>query len=121
MAAVVRAMEETVTEEMAGGVMSAVAVPVTERDAVPALELKEAVLAKLPAAMGLNRATTVWLAPAPRLNEPPEMTLKGAAPEAVPVREPPPGLVTVNERSADPPTATAPKSDRKSTRLNSSH
>ena len=110
MAAVVKPMEETVTEEMIGEVVSAVAVPVTERDAVPALELKEAVLAKLPAAVGLKRATAVWLAPAPRLNEPPEMTLKGAALDAVPVRVPPPVLVTVKERSADPPTVTVPKS-----------
>src|SRR5438093_10637100 len=112
MAAVVRAMEETVTEEMTGGVVSAmaVAVPVTERDAVPALELTVTVPAKLPAAVGLKRATAVWLAPAPRLNEPPEMTLKGAALDAVPVRVPPPVLVTVKERSTEPPRRTAPKS-----------
>src|SRR2546428_8875989 len=88
----------------------AVPVPVTEGEAVLALELKVAVLAKVPAAVGLNRATTVWLVPAPRLNALPETTLKGTTLEAVPVRVPPPVLVTVNERSADPPTATAPKS-----------
>src|SRR5438876_864513 len=112
MAAVVRPMEETVTEEMTGGVVSAMAVPVpvTERGAVLALELTVTVLAKLPAAVGLNRATTVWLEPAPRLNEPLEMTLKGAALDAVPVRVPPPVLVTVKERSTEPPTRTDPKS-----------
>src|SRR5438093_10585476 len=111
MAAVVRPMEETVTEEMTGGVVSAMAVPVpvTERGAVLALELTVTVPAKLPAAVGLKRATAVWLAPAPRLNEPPEMTLKGAALDAVPVRVPPPVLVTVKERSTEPPTRTEQK------------
>src|SRR5207247_8578441 len=63
MVAVVAVREEAVTEEMTGGVVSAAAAPepVTERAAVLALELKRTVLAKLPAAGGLKRATTVWL------------------------------------------------------------
>src|SRR5439155_839448 len=73
MVAVVAVREETVIEEMTGGVVSAAAAPepVTERAAVLALELKRTVLAKLPAAGGLKRATTVWLVPGERVNAPP--------------------------------------------------
>src|SRR2546428_135697 len=104
--------DETVTEEITGGMVSTAAVlaPVTGRAAVPAFELKPTLFAKLPVAVGLNRTTRVWLVPAVRPNEPPETTPNGAAMDAVPVSVPPPEFVTVNERSADPPTATAPKS-----------
>ena len=112
MVAVVEVREETVTEEMTGGVVSAAAAPepVTERAAVLALELKRTVLAKLPAAGGLKRATTVWLVPGERVNAPPETMLKGVALATVPVRAAPPVLVTVKERSAEAPTETDPKS-----------
>ena len=112
MVAVVAVREETVTEEMTGGVVSAAAAPepVTERAAVLALELKRTVLAKLPAAGGLKRATTVWLVPGERVNAPPETMLKGVALATVPVRAAPPVLVTVKERSAEAPTETDPKS-----------
>src|SRR5439155_14115329 len=85
MAAPDRVTDETMTEEMSGGIVSAVPMPVTERDAAPALELKLTVPAELPAAAGLKRATTVWLAPAAGLNEPPEATLNGAELEAASV------------------------------------
>ncbi len=50
------------------------------------------------------------LAPAPRLKEPPETTLKGLAALTEPVRVPPPVLVTVKLGSAELPTVTEPKS-----------
>src|SRR5947208_15235215 len=112
MVAVVAVREETVIDEMTGGVVAAAAgpEPVTERAAVLALELKRTVLAKLPAAGGLKRATTVWLVPGERVNAPPETMLKGVALATVPVRAAPPVLVTVKERSAEAPTETDPKS-----------
>src|SRR2546427_1745445 len=64
------------TDKMGEG--TAVPVPVTEREALLALELKAVVLAKLPVVVGLNRATTDWLAPAGRVNEPPEAMLNRA-------------------------------------------
>src|SRR2546428_10905454 len=69
--------DDSVIEEMTGGVVSTAAVPVTEREAVLALELKAVVLAKLPAVGGLNRATTDWLAPAGKVEEAPGAVLDG--------------------------------------------
>src|SRR5256884_7517414 len=111
MVAVVEVREETVTEEMTGGVVSAAAAPepVTERAAVLALELKRTVLAKLPAAGGLKRATTVWLVPGERVNAPPETMLKGGALATVPVRAAPPGLVTGEGRSGGGARGAGPK------------
>src|SRR3989442_13568503 len=104
--------DETVTEEITGGVVSTAAAPVpdTDREAAPAFELNATLFAKLPATVGLNRTTTVWLDPAARPNEPPETTLNGAAMDAGPLRGPPPMFVTVKERSTDPPIVTGPKS-----------
>src|SRR2546428_140847 len=104
--------DETVTEEITGGVVSTAAAPVpdTDREAAPAFELNATLFAKLPATVGLNRTTTVWLDPAARPNEPPETTLNGAAMDAVPLRVPPPMFVTVKGRSTDPPIVTGPKS-----------
>src|SRR5205807_2443916 len=50
------------------------------------------------------------LPPGPSRNELPETTLNGPLPAAAPLTELPPEFVTVNERLADPPTATDPKS-----------
>jgi len=60
--------------------------------------------------LGLNRTTTGWLAPGSRLNELPATTMNGSTAKAVPVTALLPGFATVNERSADPPTGTDPKS-----------
>src|SRR2546426_240706 len=103
---------DAATEEITGGVVSTAAAPVpdTDREAAPAFELNATLFAKLPATVGLNRTTTVWLDPAARPNEPPETTLNGAAMDAVPLRVPPPMFVTVKGRSTDPPIVTGPKS-----------
>jgi hypothetical protein len=85
-------------------------VPVTVRLKLPPLLVKETVRLAEPAAVGLKRTDTVALASAPRLKEPPETTLKGLAVLTVPVRVPPPVLVTVKLWSVEPPTVTEPKS-----------
>jgi hypothetical protein len=70
-------------------------VPVTVRLKLPPLLVKGTVRLAEPAAVGLKRTDTVALAPAPRLKEPPETTLKGLVVLTVPVRVPLPVLVTV--------------------------
>ena len=83
--------------------------PVRAWDAEPPFEVKLTLPVKTPVAVGLNRTTTVWLAPGKRVNEPPEATLNGAPVDAVPLSVLPPVFVTARERSFDPPTATDPK------------
>src|SRR5439155_1007550 len=87
-------------------------VPVTpcEIGDVRALDVKVTFRVKVPVAVGLNRTTTAWFAPAARLKELPETTEKGAVVAALPVRVPPPVFWTVNVRSDDVPTGTLPKS-----------
>jgi hypothetical protein len=89
---------------------STVPVPTRAPEAPPPLELMVMVPAKLPAAVGVNRTTTVWLPPAARLNGPPDATVKGAVLDVVPVRTRPPEFVTVRDWSPDVPIATVPKS-----------
>src|SRR5205807_7425698 len=81
-------------------------VPVTSRAADPVPQSKTMAAPYAAAAGGVNRTTTVWLAPGGRLNAPPETTLNGgpASLEIVPLAVRPPRFVTVNARSADPPT-----------------
>src|SRR5947199_253102 len=67
-------------------------VPLTTGETLPPLDVKLTFPVKLPVAVGLKRTTTPWLAPAPRL------------------KEPPPVFWTVKVRSAELPTATLPKS-----------
>jgi len=85
-------------------------VPVTSREESPPFEVKLTFAEKTPTVVGVKRTTTTWLAPAPRLKEPPATMLKGADVDAAPVKVPSPVFVTVNERSADCPTTTEPKS-----------
>jgi hypothetical protein len=84
-------------------------VPVTVANALPPLELKLTVPLKVPIEVGLKRTVTVWLWPAPRLKEPPEAMLKGALVLALPIRVPPPVLLTVKVPSVELPTGTLPK------------
>jgi hypothetical protein len=64
-----------------------------------------------PAAVGLNLTVTEVLAPAPKLKEPPATILKGpVGTEALPVKVPPPVLVTVKFALLVAPTRTLPKS-----------
>jgi hypothetical protein len=84
-------------------------VPVTATAVVPPFDMKEKLPVKVPAVVGLNCTTTVWLAPAERLNDPPETTPNGTAVESVPVSVPPPMFVTVSEITDDAPMATDPK------------
>jgi hypothetical protein len=93
--------------EMTGG---ASPVPVAVRLAEPPLDEKVMVRLAEPIPVGLNRTDTVALAPAARLKEPPETTLKGLVVLTVPVRVPPPVLVTVKLLSVELPIVTAPKS-----------
>jgi hypothetical protein len=92
----------------AGGSSGSSPVPVTVREAEPASLAKETVWLYDWAAVGLRRTATVWLWPAVKLNEPPETMLKGLVVLTVPVRVPPPVLVTVKLRSAELPTVTVP-------------
>jgi len=85
-------------------------VPVTTAVVEPPLQVKLTFVPYAPVVVGLNCATTVWLPPGPSTNGLPESTLNGPLPAAVPLTELPPEFLTVNERSADPPTATDPKS-----------
>src|SRR5262249_16160121 len=84
--------------------------PETPPETSPAVVVKLTIPAKVPTAVGVRRTTTAWLAPAARLNEPPEKMLYGGAVEAVPVRVPCPVFWTVKVRSAELPTATLAKS-----------
>jgi len=93
-----------------GGGGGDVAVPVTTADVEPPFQVKLMFVPKAPAVVGLNRTTTVWLPPGPSTNALPEITRKGATVEAVPLAVLPPEFMTVNERSADPPTTAEPKS-----------
>ena len=52
----------------------AVPTPVTPGETLPPLDVKLTFPVKVPVAVGLKRTTTAWLAPAARLNGPPEMT-----------------------------------------------
>jgi hypothetical protein len=93
----------------AAGVVGDVPVAVKIVEAAPPFEVKVTLPLKPPAAVGLNRTTTVWLVPPARLNDAPETTLNGANVVAVPVSVPPPAFVTTSELFADAPTLTGPK------------
>ncbi|MBI4382170.1 MAG: hypothetical protein HY574_13410, partial [candidate division NC10 bacterium] len=87
------------------GVGGVTPVPVTEGDALPPLEVKVTLPLNVAADEGLKRTVTLWLAPAPRLNDAaPTMVKPVADVEALPVSVPPPVFVTVKARSLLDPT-----------------
>src|SRR5574341_712011 len=86
-------------------------VPVTEGEVLPPLEVKPTLPLNGAADGGLKRTVTLWLAPAPRLNEAPPTMLKPVADvEMLRVSVSPPLFVTVKARSLLEPTVTLPKS-----------
>jgi hypothetical protein len=102
-----KSKEVGVTESR--GLDTSVPVPLKVTLASPPSELTLTVPVKVPVPVGLKRTVMVRLTPVPRLKEPPETMLKGAEVVAVPVRVPPPTLVTVKLRSLLLSTVTLPK------------
>ena len=74
-----------------------VPMPITARRVAPPFQAKLTLVTKPPAPLGLNRTTILWIAPAARLNEPPETTLNGAVVETVPLSVLSPGFMMVND------------------------
>src|SRR5262245_27665161 len=72
-----------------------VPLPVNETVVAPELRLNMSVPALVSIAVGQHRTVIVCFCPAPRLIVSPAAILNGGAVEALPVRVPPPVLVTV--------------------------
>src|SRR5262249_54900314 len=64
---------------------------------------------QVPVDGGRKRTVTLWLAPAPRLKEPPLRMLNGDAVEAPPVSVPVPTFFTMKDMSDGEPARTLPK------------
>src|SRR5262249_2266274 len=84
-------------------------VPVTRRWRSPPFDVKLTLEDTTPEAVGVNRTTTVCVAPRGRLKEPPERMLKGGAAETVPVSVPPPVFWTTKFGSVGVPMPRVPK------------
>src|SRR5215510_3483629 len=84
-------------------------VPVTRRWRSPPLDVKVTFEEMTPEVVGVNRTTTVCVAPSVRLNDPPERMLNGGDAETVPVSVSPPVFCTTKLRSAEFPMPTVPK------------
>jgi hypothetical protein len=83
--------------------------PLTPRETVSPAAVKFTFEAKLPVAVGRNRTTTFWLAPAARVKEPPETIWNGDPTLAPPDTLDPEVFCTVNVRSTVLPVPILPK------------